>query len=59
MVTEIPEVYSRFDECLAIYKADDEFDSLLVCNISFFSALNYRGESFSYFWEKFPLITFN
>ena len=28
----IPELYSRFNECLAIF-ANDEFDGLLVCNI--------------------------
>ena len=29
---DIRELYSRFDEYFAI-EADDEFDSLLVCNI--------------------------
>ena len=29
---DIPEIYSRFDEYFAI-QADDECDSLLVCNI--------------------------
>ena len=31
---DIPEIYSRFDEYLAI-EADDELDSVLVCNIRF------------------------
>ena len=32
---DIPEIYGRFIEYLAIYKQDDKFDSLLVCNIIF------------------------
>ena len=42
----IPKIYSRFDEYLAI-QADDDFDSLLVCNIiRFFFNLFIEKENF-------------
>ena len=34
-IIDIPDIYSTFNEHLAI-KAEDEFDSLLVCNIILF-----------------------
>ena len=32
---------------------------LMWVRISYFFVLNYRGESFSYFWGKFPPVTIN
>ena len=41
----IPELYSRFDEYLAIW-ADDKFNTLLVCNIIRFSLSCLWGSKF-------------
>ena len=40
---DISEIYSRFDEYLAIY-AEDEFDSLLICNIRFCVIYLFRSK---------------
>ena len=45
VILDIPELHNRFNEHYVIY-ADDEFDSLLVCNIVSFFLIYLSGGKF-------------